>query len=239
MEHLKRALNSLEIPWDSEKIETFHRYRDRILEWNEKVNLTAIRDPEEFEIKHFVDSVAGCGHAAFRKAGTIIDVGTGAGFPGIPMAILFPEKKVVLMDSLNKRIKILQEIIRELGIANATAIHARAEDLARMKEHREAYDLCVSRAVADLAVLAEYCLPLIRKGGWFAAYKTEGAAQEIQSAQKALSLLGGKLEEKIQTDFLENAGRENGHQILWVRKEGSTPAKYPRKAGTPAKEPLK
>lgn len=236
MKYLESALDRMSISWDSKKIEKFHFYRDRILEWNEKVNLTAIKDLKDFEIKHFVDSVACCTHAAFLQAGTVIDVGTGAGFPGVPLAILFPEKQIVLVDSLNKRIKILQEIVRDLGITNVIAIHARAEDLARSKEHRETYDLCVSRAVAELAVLAEYCLPLVRVGGWFAAYKTISAAQEIRIGQKAVCLLGGRLEEKIQS---EEVPPETDHQILWIRKEKTTPAKYPRKSGTPTKEPLK
>ena len=192
MLHLKKALDFMNISWNDDIINKFEKYRDEILKWNEKVNLTAITDPEEFEIKHFVDSVSICGQQAFQDAQTIVDVGTGGGFPGIPIAILFPQKKVVLMDSLNKRIKVLLDIIDTLEIKNVAAIHGRAEDAGKVKEHRESYDLCVSRAVASLEVLAEYCLPLVKRGGYFAAYKTENALLEIENAKRAIYILGGK-----------------------------------------------
>jgi len=207
-----------------------------ILEWNEKVNLTAITDKEEFIKKHYIDSVAVCAFSQMRKAHSIIDVGTGAGFPGIPLAILYPDKKFLLMDSLNKRIRIIEELSREIGLQNVTFRHGRAEELAQSRDHREHYDLCVSRAVANLAVLSEYCLPFVKVGGWFAAYKTGTIEEELNESRRAIELLGGKPEESSQ---LKIKGYDLDHRILFIKKVKKTMAKYPRKAGTPSKEPLK
>ncbi|MDD2190897.1 MAG: 16S rRNA (guanine(527)-N(7))-methyltransferase RsmG, partial [Eubacteriales bacterium] len=190
----------------------------------------------EFEIKHFVDSIAICSLPQINKAKKIIDVGTGAGFPGIPLAILYPEKKFLLMDSLNKRLKIIDEISREIGLTNVTFYHARAEELAQKHEYREQFDLCVSRAVANLAVLSEYCLPFVKVDGWFAAYKSIVIEDELNTSQEAIKLLGGRLKGN---HIINIEGYELNHQILLIKKINKTPSKYPRKAGTPAKEPLK
>lgn len=236
MKQLRNVLDKLRVSYTEETINRLRQYREEILSWNEKVNLTAITDPDEFEIKHFIDSVLICGSEEWRSCGSIIDVGTGAGFPGMPLAILFPEKKFTLMDSLGKRIKILDEICGNIGITNVELIHARAEGLARKKEYREQFDLCVSRAVANLTVLAEYCLPFVRVGGYFAPYKTKDARQEIDSSSKALDILGGKF---VRSDSSEIEEFDLDHQIFWIKKGKNTPSKYPRKAGTPSKEPLK
>ncbi len=234
MDHLIATLAQFDIALSEEQLARFEGYRAAVLEWNEKINLTAITDPEEFEKKHFSDSVAIAGLPEVREARRVIDVGTGGGFPGVPLAIVFPEKEFVLMDSLAKRLAVVESVCRELSIANVTVVHARAEDLGRNAAHREAYDLCVSRAVANLRTLSEYCLPLVRTGGSFLAYKTESAREEADDAGKAIAILGGRV------SGIEPAPVPDGegHLIIRVRKEKETPKKYPRKAGVPGKNPL-
>jgi 16S rRNA (guanine527-N7)-methyltransferase len=226
----------LGIPADERLINRFLAYMDGILSWNDKVNLTAITDREEFIRKHFLDSLTCSPFPEMEEADKIIDVGTGAGFPGIPLALVFPDKQFVLMDSLKKRLKIIDELTEELGIANVRTLHGRAEDLARMKEHREQYDLCVSRAVASLAVLSEYTLPFLKVGGTLLAYKGPEALQEIKSSGGTVRTLGGILSEERRVTI---PGLESSHVILIINKIKHTPASYPRRAGTPAKEPLK
>lgn len=235
MEQLKYALDALKIPYDEGTIRQFQIYMDGILEWNEKVNLTSISDPHEFVKKHYIDSLLCVPSQEFQNAERIIDVGTGGGFPGIPLALAAPDKQFLLMDSLNKRIKIIQDLCQRAGIENVTALHGRAEELARNKDHREKYDLCVSRAVANIATLSEYCLPFIRPGGWFLAYKGSDTEEEMKLGKKAIRLLGGKAvrEEKAP---LEDFGLN--HKIIFISKIGKTPSKFPRKAGTPSKEPI-
>ncbi len=234
MEHLKATLAQFDMTLTERQLAQYEGYRTAILEWNEKVNLTSITDPDDFEKKHFSDSVAIAGLPEIREAGRIIDVGTGGGFPGVPLAILFPDKEFVLMDSLKKRLAIVESVCGELGISNVTVVHARAEDLGRDPAHRETYDLCVSRAVANLRTLAEFCLPLVRVGGSFLAYKTETAIAEAAAAKRALAILGGKLDGVTPAPVPDG----EGHLIIRIRKETKTPPKYPRKAGTPAKNPL-
>lgn len=236
MKQLMDVLEEMDIPYEQGMIDQFQRYMELILEWNEKVNLTSITDQAEFVLKHYVDSVVICKCAQFQDAKKIIDIGTGAGFPGIPLAILYPEKEFLLLDSLNKRIKIIQELAAEIGLQNVSFCHGRAEEFAHKKEYREQFDLSVSRAVANLAVLSEYCLPFVRMGGWFAAYKSAAADEEVELSKKAVTLLGGEIKEnyhpKVNGFYLD-------HRILMICKNKKTLAKYPRKAGTPAKEPLK
>ena len=206
-----------------------------ILDWNEKVNLTNITDPEEFRVKHLMDSLMCVDFPEYDAAKSIIDVGTGGGFPGIPLAVYSPEKHFTLLDSLNKRLKIIGELSSELGITNIDLLHARAEDAARDPKHREKYDLCVSRAVSNLSTLAEYCLPFIRKGGYLMAYKGPDCEAELKDASEALKILGGKAVEIRDTSMAEY-GLE--HKILVIEKVKNTPKAYPRQAGKPAKAPL-
>ena len=236
MKELQTALEQLNIPYTEETIEKYRLYMEGIIEWNEKVNLTSITDRDEFIKLHFIDSVMSVPTEEFQKAKKIIDVGTGGGFPGIPLALAAPDKEFVLMDSLNKRIKIINQLCEEIGITNVTAVHARAEELAKNKAHRQKYDLCVSRAVANLSTLSEYCLPFIKQGGWFLSYKGPDTDKELADAKKAIKILGGQIDRE-ELASLESSGLE--HKIIFIKKVKDTPAKYPRKAGTPSKDPLK
>lgn len=235
MEQLTYALDALKIPYDEETVRQFQIYMHGILEWNEKVNLTSICDPQEFIKKHYIDSLLCVTSREFQNAERIIDVGTGGGFPGIPLALAAPDKQFVLMDSLAKRIRIIKELCQKAEIENVTVIHSRAEDLARNKGHREQYDLCVSRAVANIATLSEYCLPFIRPGGWFLAYKGFEIQEEMKLGKRAISLLGGKV---VREEKACLQGFDLNHKIIFINKIGKTPSKFPRKAGTPSKEPI-
>ncbi|MDO4481578.1 MAG: 16S rRNA (guanine(527)-N(7))-methyltransferase RsmG [Bacillota bacterium] len=223
---------------DSEISEKLLAYMDAVLEKNKVMNLTAINDPKDFVIKHFIDSFSICRDDAFVNARTIIDVGTGAGFPGFPLAVAFPDKQFLLMDSLNKRIRFLNETAEQLGLKNVECVHARAEELGRSKKYREKFDLCVSRAVAQLSTLSEYCIPFVKPGGYFAAYKTKN--EETEPGENAIKKLGGKIE-RIE-NFPELSGILSfislDHKLIYIKKTGNTPGEYPRKAGTPSKNPL-
>ena len=236
MKELQIALEQLNIPYTEETLKKYRLYMEGIIEWNEKVNLTSITDKDEFIKLHFIDSIMSVPTEEFQKAKKIIDVGTGGGFPGIPLALAAPDKEFVLMDSLNKRIKIINQLCEEIGITNVTAVHARAEELAKNKAHRQKYDLCVSRAVANLSTLSEYCLPFIKQGGWFLSYKGPDTDKELADAKKAIKILGGQIDRE-ELASLESSGLE--HKIIFIKKVKDTPAKYPRKAGTPSKDPLK
>ena len=236
MKELQTALEQLNIPYTEETLEKYRLYMEGIIEWNEKVNLTSITEKDEFIKLHFIDSIMSVPTEEFQKAKKIIDVGTGGGFPGIPLALAAPDKEFVLMDSLNKRIKIINQLCEEIGITNVTAVHARAEELAKNKAHRQKYDLCVSRAVANLSTLSEYCLPFIKQGGWFLSYKGPDTDKELADAKKAIKILGGQIDRE-ELASLESSGLE--HKIIFIKKVKDTPAKYPRKAGTPSKDPLK
>lgn len=236
MKQLERALTQLGISSDSSRIEKFRIYMEGILNWNKMVNLTSITDPEEFIEKHYMDSLLCVSYDEFQNSNSIIDVGTGGGFPGVPLAIAAPEKEFLLIDSLNKRIKIINELCEKAEIKNVTAIHGRAEELAKNKKYRQKFDLCVSRAVANLSVLSEYCLPFIKKGGWFLAYKGPDIREELKESRKAIQILGGEVKKEEQP-ILDGFSLE--HKIIFIEKTGSTPSKFPRKAGTPSKEPLK
>ena len=231
MDELKVLLEQLNIKDTEEKIRTLENYMEGVLRWNEKVNLTAITDRKEFIQKHYIDSLMCAGSLEFTKASSICDVGTGGGFPGVPLAVCFPEKEFVLMDSLGKRVKIVNELCEETGICNVIAVHGRAEELARRPEYRENFDLCLSRAVANMRVLCEYCLPFVKKGGTFIAYKGAGCRQEVDEAEKAIRLLGGE------KPRIENLSQLD-HSLVFICKTENTPKTYPRKAGTPAKSPL-
>ena len=215
--------------------EQFQIYLDLLLERNTVMNLTAITDPEEAVIKHFVDSLSIVKVNGFDNVTSIIDVGTGAGFPGIPLKIVFPEIKITLLDSLNKRIKFLNAVIDELELENIETIHGRAEDFSKKEDYREQYDLCVSRAVANLATLSEYCLPYVKVGGCFMPYKSGEIDEELNNSKKAVQILGGKIEEVVKFQLPDT---DIGRSFVKIKKNKNTAKKYPRKAGLPAKEPL-
>ena len=234
-DYLKDATEKYGISLSDEQLDQFDKYYQLLVEWNEKINLTAITEPREVAIKHMVDSLSCWQADLFEDGIAVIDVGTGAGFPGIPLKIYRPDIKLILLDSLNKRIKFLQTVVDELGLENVKCIHARAEEAARNKALREKFDLVVSRAVARLPVLAEYCLPFVKTGGIFAALKGMKFAEEATDAKNALSVLGGSQPEcvEIKLPYLEDK-----RAVIYIKKEKSTPKAYPRKAGTPDKNPL-
>lgn len=215
------------------QLEQFNKYFEMLIETNKVMNLTAITEPEEVAVKHMVDSLLAFDNSFNNK--TLADVGTGAGFPGIPLKIYCPSLKVTLIDSLGKRLKFLENIISELGLTDITCEHARAEDAGKNKKFREKYDIVTARAVARLSVLSEYCLPLVKPGGMFIALKGSKYAEEISEGEQALKILGGKL---ISSDEVKLPGLDDGRAIVKVKKIKPTPAAYPRKAGTPDKQPL-
>lgn len=210
-------------------------YRSMVLERGRSVNLTAIRDPGEFEIKNILDSLTCLDGPGFAEAQTVIDVGTGAGLPGIPLAAACPDKQFVLMDSLAKRVKIVEEIAADLGLDNVRTVHARAEDLARDKDYRESFDVCVSRAVSRLPVLCEYCLPFVKPGGMFISFKGSAYRDEIGDSSNALGILGGRVV-RTDADVMKEYGLD--HAVIYINKIKKTPEIYPRKAGTPARKPI-
>jgi 16S rRNA (guanine527-N7)-methyltransferase len=221
-----------------EKAAKMLKFMKLVLKKNEVINLTTITERDEFIDKHLIDSVACYGWPEIGSAEEIVDVGTGAGFPGVPLAILYPEKHFVLVDSLAKRIDFLREALTELKIENIDPVHSRAEDMGRDKGYRESFDLCLGRAVGKLSVLLEYCLPLVKTGGEFYAYKTEGASTEIEESKSARFLLGGSKEVEVRPTGKSVPLSSFGHNIMVIKKERPTPKTYPRKAGTPAKVPL-
>ncbi len=229
------GLEELHLSLTEKQIHQFVRYYEMLTEWNERMNLTTITEWDDVVAKHFLDSLCLVKAVPDLKDQSVIDVGTGAGFPGIPLKIAFPELKMVLEDSVNKKLNFLNFAIGELGLTDAVTVHGRAEDMAHEEDFRGRFDVCVSRAVADLAVLAEYCLPFVRMGGLFAAYKSADADDECARAEKAVSLLGGGTERVIKY-FLPVTG--DGRSLICVKKIKGTPRAYPRKAGTPSANPL-
>lgn len=232
---LVRGTKQLGITLSEKQIQQFIRYYELLVEWNSFMNLTAITEYEEVMEKHFVDSLAAVKVCDFHQVKSLIDIGTGAGFPGIPLKIAFPHLEVVLLDSLNKRTKFLNEVIQQLGLENIRTVHGRAEDYAKQKEYREQFDVCVSRAVANLSTLSEYCIPYVRKKGEFISYKSGKIEEEAEQAKKAIFILGGKIS-KIEKFCLADTDMERS--FIVIDKEKKTPEKYPRKAGMPSKEPI-
>lgn len=228
---LKNKAEQINVVLGDKQIENFYKYMNLLLEWNEKMNLTAITEPNEVILKHFVDSLTIAN--LVEKGKKVIDVGTGAGFPGIPLSIV-KEENITLLDSLNKRITFLEEVINKLELKNIKAIHARVEEFAKNKKERESYDIATSRAVAPLNVLLEYLLPLVKVGGVCICMKGSNT-EEIEEAKNALKILGGEIEKIERITLPESDITRN---IVIVKKVKETPLKYPRKPGTPSKEPI-
>ena len=232
-EKIKEYMNKINIEISDKQIEKFFDYMNLLLEWNEKINLTAITEPEDIILKHFVDCATIL--KFIKDEDKIIDIGTGAGFPGIPLKILNEKLDITLMDSLNKRINFLNEIINKLDLKNIVAIHARAEELARNKGYREKFDIATSRAVANLSTLSEYMLPFVKKNGMVISMKGSNIEEEVKNAKKAIKILGGEIE-KI--DNFNLANTNNIRNIITIKKVVKTPREFPRKAGKPSKEPI-
>lgn len=229
-------LNALGIELTDKQYEQFDQYYELLVEWNKVMNLTGITEYDEVNEKHFVDSLSLVKVLDVNSVDSVIDVGTGAGFPGIPLKIAFPHLKVTLLDSLNKRINFLNEVIDTLGLENISTIHGRAEDFARKAEHREMYDLCVSRAVANLSTLSEYCLPYVKVGGQFIPYKSGEIDQEVKEAKTAVKILGGNGAEIIKFQL---PGTDINRSFVKISKVKNTGKKFPRRSGLPSKEPIK
>jgi len=232
---LEQKLGELGIKQDQNQLERFHKFYQLLIEWNKVMNLTGITEYEDVVEKHFVDSLSIIKAIDLSRIHTVIDVGTGAGFPGIPLKIAFPHLRVVLLDSLNKRIKFLDEVISQLELTEIRTIHGRAEEYARKEEYREQFNLCVSRAVANLSTLSEYCLPYIQVGGMFVPYKSGEIDDEVEQSKKAVRILGGNIKDVMK---FELPGTDIHRSFVLIHKEQHTQKKYPRKAGIPAKEPL-
>ncbi len=233
---LKDSMLQLGFEISEKQISQFMTYKQLLLEWNEKINLTAITDEKDIILKHFVDSVSLLTAIDIKEGMSFIDVGTGAGFPGIPVKIMFPQINITLLDSLQKRITFLEEVIGTLQLQNTECIHMRAEDGGQSKELREHFDCCVSRAVASLNILCEYCMPFVKCGGYFVSLKGPDVSQEIMEAQKAISTLGCKLEK---TEKVEIPNSDITHSVIILKKLCQTPSQYPRKAGKASKSPIK
>lgn len=235
VERLRSGISSFGLSLDDKQIQTFSRYSQALQEWNKKMNLTAITEEREIVIKHFIDSISVVPFLP-EDVSSIIDVGTGAGFPGIPLKIMMKELKVTLLDSLEKRVGFLNHIISENSLLEIKAIHKRAEDLAREKEYREAYDIGISRAVAALPVLCEYVMPFVKVGGFFIAMKGSDVQKELTEAERAIYILGGEVQSVKQFHLFENYLERH---IILIKKIRQIPGRFPRKSGKPSKSPLK
>ena len=233
-EGLLEKASTMGVRFSVEQMDKFYKYMNLLIEWNEKMNLTAIIEPNEIILKHFIDSITIL--KDIKDGSTVVDVGTGAGFPGIPLSIMNPALKITLVDSLNKRLIFLQEVINELDLKNVELVHARAEEFGRNKKYREKFDVATSRAVANLATLSEYLLPLVKINGKAISMKAGNASQEIEDAKKAIKTLGGNINNIEEFNLPQS---DIGRTIIIIDKIKETPGKYPRKSGTPAKEPIK
>lgn len=233
---LDRAAKDVGVELTEEKYNKFISYMRLLQEWNEKINLTAITEDEEIIKKHFIDSIKAFKREEFKNSKNMIDVGTGAGFPGIPIAIINPNIKVTLLDSLNKRVNFLNTVIEKLELKNIVTVHSRAEDGARNKMYREQFDLATSRAVANMSVLSEYCLPYVKVGGRLIALKGPSVSEEIEDSRAAIQKLGGELEGVMPVEIEDS---DLKHNLVIVKKVKPCSKVYPRKAGTISKNPIK
>lgn len=231
----KKDLKQLNVTLSDFQVEQFMVYYEMLAEWNQVMNLTAITEYNAVLKKHFIDSLSLCKAYDTSKNISCIDVGTGAGFPGLALKIAYPNMKVTLLDSLQKRIQFLDAVIQKLELSGIETIHGRAEDYAKPGMLREKFDLSVSRAVANLSTLSEYCLPFVKKGGYFISYKSEKIAEEMEEAENAISILGGEVKGQIEFMLPDSDIYRN---LFVIIKKKDTPKKYPRKAGLPSKEPL-
>ena len=232
-EKLDNYLNVLNIELKEKQIKQFYDYMNLLIQWNKNINLTAIIEPKEIILKHFVDSLTVSKY--INEKSTLIDVGTGAGFPGIPLKILRNDIKITLVDSLNKRIKFLDEVIKKLNLDNIKTVHGRAEEIGRNKEYREKFDYATSRAVANISTLSEYLIPLIKNNGQCIYMKGTDLDEELEKGKKAISVLGGNI---VNKEEFELPYSDIKRTIIIIEKVKNTPTKYPRKAGTPSKEPI-
>lgn len=239
MNRLKEICEKINIDISDKQLEQFNKYYEMLINKNKVMNLTAITEKEEVIVKHFIDSIALIPYLKDKDILSdnlrIIDIGTGAGFPGIPLKIMLPELSFVLLDSLNKRVGFLNEVIDELGLTDITAIHGRAEDIASDRNYRESFNLCVSRAVANLSTLSEYCLPFVKRDGYFISYKAGDSEEEINKSKSAIKLLGGKIN-KVEEFILPES--DATRVFVMIKKVDNTNKMYPRKAGIPSKKPL-
>lgn len=235
-ETFKKWLKEINVEINEKQLKQFNSFYEMLVEKNKVMNLTGITEYEEVLVKHFIDSLAINKYMDINKEIKVMDIGTGAGFPGLPLKIAFENIDITLLDSLNKRIKFIEEVVLANELEKIEPIHGRAEDIARKEQYREKYDLCVSRAVANLSSLSEYCLPFVKVGGYFVSYKAGNSEEEINESKKAIKLLGGKID-KVENFTLP--GTDITRTFVFIKKEQSTSKKYPRKAGLPTKEPLK
>ncbi len=232
---LRRGIDELDIKLDENQLKEFSRFKELLEEWNEKINITSIREEAEVDIKHFLDSLTPVATNLFEGKKKVIDIGTGGGFPGIPLKIYNKELEITLMDSLNKRIKFLDEVIGDLKLENIEAIHGRAEELGRTPEYREIYDICISRAVASLDTLAEYCIPFVKVGGYFISMKGPEVEEELALSKKAIKTLGGEI---VETQYFTLPESDIVHSLIIIKKVNETANKYPRAGGKPRSKPL-
>lgn len=234
VDELQAAAEKFNVELNDTQLKQFDTFYRLVVEWNEKINLTTITEPSDFAVKHIIDSISIWNDEKFADVESVIDVGTGAGFPGIPLKIYRPDIKVTLLDSLAKRINFLKAAVEKLGLEDVSFIHSRAEDAAHNSALRENFDLAVSRAVAKLNILAEYCMPFVKLGGYFAALKGSNLSEELQDATKAVKILGGVDLEC----FKIKLPNDNERNLIYIKKASKTADKYPRKAGTPERKPL-
>lgn len=232
---LLRGVKKLGIDLKEDKVKDFIKYKELLKEWNEKINITSITEDDEIDVKHFLDSLTPITTDLFKGKKKVIDIGTGGGFPGVPLKIANEELEVTLLDSLNKRIIFLNEVISSLGLTGIEAIHGRAEEFAVLQKYRERYDICISRAVASLNTLSEYCIPFVKVGGYFISMKGPDAEDELNGSINAIKTLGGKVKEIKVVDIPES---DIKHSLIIIEKIKETPTKYPRGGGKPKKNPL-